>query len=141
MKDTPSPDRRSRRLFAAQSEQVPNGAYIKCKVLYAERPDSVIVFRLAGVVRAYLNRCVHMPRELDCEANTVFSGNGSQLRCSMHGIVYDPEDGRSLSTLCFGKRLTPVSVVEEDAAIWITDKRVRPWPGAPLLASGTTPRD
>jgi nitrite reductase/ring-hydroxylating ferredoxin subunit len=120
--------RRNRRLFAALSEDVPNGGYIKCKLLYKGLPDSIIVLRLDGVIRGYRNRCVHMPRELDCEADTVFGGSGFQLRCSMHGIVYDPEDGRSLSTLCFGQKLTVVTLVEEEGAIWITDKRVRPAP-------------
>jgi nitrite reductase/ring-hydroxylating ferredoxin subunit len=121
-----STSRRGRRLFVARSQDVPNGAYIKCPVSYAGHADSVIVFRVGGVVKAYRNRCVHMPRELDCEANTVFDGSGFKLRCSMHGIVYDPEDGRSLSTLCEGERLTAVNVVEDEAGIWITDKRVRP---------------
>lgn len=123
-----------RRLYAAPSEEVPNGGYIKRRVLYADKPDSVIVFRLNGVVRAYRNRCVHMPRELDCEASTIFEPSGRQLRCSMHGIVYEPEEGRSLSTLCFGKRLTAISVVEDASGVWISDKRVRPLPEAPTQA-------
>jgi nitrite reductase/ring-hydroxylating ferredoxin subunit len=67
-----------------------------------------------------------MPRELDCQKDMVFDESGKFLRYSMHGIVYDPVTGESLSTMCNGEKLTPVRIQEDDAGIWIKDKRVKP---------------
>ena len=113
------------RLWVATSEQLAEGAYLRMAVAYTGEPISVLVFRYQGRCLAYRNRCVHMPRELDCEKNGIFDATGQYLRCSMHGIVYDPITGESVSTLCTGERLTPIDIVEDETGIWIEDMRVR----------------
>jgi len=55
-----------------------------------------------------------------------FDAEQGLLRCSMHGIVYDPETGESLSVLCQGERLRPLKLIEDDGRIFIQDKRVKP---------------
>tara|TARA_R110002050_G_scaffold25982_2_gene68914 strand:- start:620 stop:841 length:222 start_codon:yes stop_codon:yes gene_type:complete len=67
-----------------------------------------------------------MPRRLDCEKDMIFDRSGKNLRCSMHGIIYDPVSGESISAICNGEKLTPVKVLENDDGVWITDKRVKP---------------
>ena len=67
-----------------------------------------------------------MPKALNCERDTVFDESRELLRCSMHGIVYDPVAGESLSTMCRGERLNLLRVDEIDGWIRISDKRVRP---------------
>ena len=42
----------------------------------------------------------------------------------MHGIVYTPETGTSVSTMCEGERLRAVSIYEENGQIGIADWRV-----------------
>lgn len=113
------------RLWVAASDQLAEGAYLRIAVAYTGEPISVLVFRYQGQCLAYRNRCVHMPRELDCEKNGIFDATGRYLRCSMHGIVYDPLTGASVSTLCTGERLTPIDLVEDETGIWIEDMRVR----------------
>ena len=71
------------------------------------------------ITLAYRNLCVHMPRTLDCEQNTIFDASGRYLRCSMHGIVYDPMNGESKSDICRGQRLTAIDVVEDGDGVWI----------------------
>ena len=66
-----------------------------------------------------------MPRELDCERDMIFDETGQYLRCSMHGIVYEPRTGESVSTMCNGERLTSVRVIEDEEGIWFNDKRVK----------------
>jgi nitrite reductase/ring-hydroxylating ferredoxin subunit len=58
--------------------------------------------------------------------NTVFDATGKYLRCSMHGIVYDPVTGASVSSICTGERLTPIGIMEDEQGIWIMDRRVKP---------------
>jgi nitrite reductase/ring-hydroxylating ferredoxin subunit len=113
------------RLWVAPSEQLAEGAYLRMAVAYTGEPISVLVFRYKGRCLAYRNRCVHMPRELDCEKNGIFDATGQYLRCSMHGIVYDPLTGESVSSICNGQRLTPIGIVEDEAGVWIEDMRVR----------------
>ncbi len=118
-------DGSARRLWVASSGELVDGAFTRVEVLFEKAVSSVIVLRHDGVCRAYRNRCVHMPRELDCEANTVFDRTGRLLRCSFHGVVYDPTDGTSLSTICDGQRLTAIGVEEDEHGVWLVDKRVR----------------
>lgn len=95
-------------------------------VRYRDQPHSAIVFRYRNKVYAYLNQCVHMPRRLNCERDTIFDAQQELLRCSMHGIVYQPETGESLSTMCHGERLTALRVEEAAGKIVLRDKRISP---------------
>lgn len=101
------------------------GGFRKVQVTYDSQPATVLVFRHGGRSLAYLNRCVHMPRTLDCAADTIFDRSGHYLRCSMHGIVYDPMSGESLSEICRGQRLTDVELLEDGEGVWIVDRHVR----------------
>ena len=66
-----------------------------------------------------------MPLRLDCESPVIFDLGKNKLKCSMHGIIYDPETGESLSpTMCTGEKLTPIEVEEDGAGIWLADKDV-----------------
>ena len=114
-----------KRLWISSSEPLVEGAYLRINVSYAGNPTSVIVFRHKGECLAYRNQCVHMPRELDDGNNKIFDETGQYLRCSMHGIVYDPQTGESISALCNGEQLTPVKIMEDEEGIWIKDKRVK----------------
>lgn len=114
------------RLWIGPRDRIAEGAYLKIDVRYDDVPVSVVVFRRGGECRAYKNLCVHMPRTLDCEQDVIFDASGRYLRCSMHGIVYDPRTGESLSEICRGQRLTAIDLVEDEAGIWIADRHVRP---------------
>lgn len=113
------------RLWVGNSNQLIEWDYLRLDVEFSGDPSSVVVFRYKGQCLAYRNLCVHMPRELDCEKDMIFDVNGLLLRCSMHGIVYDPLTGKSLSTLCAGERLTSIKVQEDEQGIWIRDRRVK----------------
>lgn len=98
--------------------------YLKVQLTFEKRPEECVLFRHAGRAYAYINRCVHMPRQLDCEKRDIFDETGRYLRCSMHGIVYTPDTGTSISTMCEGEQLRPVDIYEEDGEIGIADFRV-----------------
>lgn len=114
------------RIWVCAREQLIEGGYLRLDVAYDSEPISVVVFRHKGRCGAFRNLCVHMPRELDCEQDMIFDATGNYLRCSMHGIVYDPITGESISEICIGKRLTPVDVEEDETGVWICDRHVRP---------------
>ena len=124
--DSATPQARDRRLPVCDSAQLAERGFLIVELRYRDDPHTGIVFRFCGKVYAYLNQCVHMPRPLNCQRDTIFDAEQGLLRCSMHGIVYDPETGESLSVLCQGERLRPLKLVEEEGRIYIQDKRVMP---------------
>jgi nitrite reductase/ring-hydroxylating ferredoxin subunit len=110
------------RIFVANGGALAEGGYLRKDIHYAGETIAVVVFRYKGRCLAYRNLCVHMPRRLDCEKEMIFDETGRYLRCSMHGILYEPITGESISEICNGKRLTPIEVSEDGEGIWIVDR-------------------
>lgn len=106
------------------SGELANGQHRKMNLVFEGREEEFLLLRFEGLVYAYLNCCVHMPRRLDCEEAQVFDRSGRYLRCSMHGIVYTPQTGASVSTMCEGEQLRAVAVYESDGEVGIVDFRV-----------------
>ncbi|RKT46496.1 Rieske (2Fe-2S) protein [Thiocapsa rosea] len=113
-----------RKLLVCASADLTDRQHRIIPVLFKHEPQSAIVLRHGGQVYAYLNQCVHMVRRLDCIHDAVFDAEHEHLRCSMHGIVYDPVTGESLSVLCAGERLEALRSMEVDGQIYLVDKRV-----------------
>lgn len=112
------------RLWACRSDALRDGTYLKLDVIFSGTPASLLLVRYDGQCFCYRNICVHMARPLDCEEDVIFDPTGRYLRCSMHGIAFNPVTGESLSSICSGQRLTGVKCLEDDGAIWIIDRRV-----------------
>lgn len=85
------------------------------------------VVRYQGVARAYLNRCAHVPVELDWAEGEFFESSGLYLMCATHGALYAPESGHCLGGPCRGGRLRPIGVIEQgDRIFWQPDDYVKP---------------
>lgn len=85
------------------------------------------VVRYGGQVYAYLNRCAHVPIELDWKEGEFFESGGLYLMCSTHGAIYEPESGRCAGGPCRGGRLRQIAVLETNGNIyWRPDDYVRP---------------
>lgn len=85
------------------------------------------VVRYGGKVHAYLNRCAHVPIELDWNPGEFFEGSGLYLMCSTHGAIYEPDTGHCSGGPCRGGRLRPIVVQEQDGQIsWQPDDYLRP---------------
>lgn len=112
------------RFICCPSGALANGQHHKVKIIFEGREEECLLVRFNDLCYAYINRCVHMPRPLDCEKDLVFDHSGQYLRCSMHGIVYQPETGASVSTMCEGERLKSVRIYEADGVVGIADYRV-----------------
>lgn len=112
-------------IVVCTNETLDNNDFVIVDIEYFKKKHSAIVFRYLGRVYAYLNQCVHMPRQLNCEKNTVFDKDRKFLRCSMHGIVYDPVSGKSVSTMCNGQKLVPLRCKNIDNQIVLSQKHVK----------------
>ena len=73
--------------------------------------------RFRGQVHAYLNRCAHLPVELDWQPGQFFDHSGLYLICATHGALYAPDSGRCMGGRCAGKGLTAVGVIEHDGQV------------------------
>lgn len=95
--------------------------------------DDVVVFfvRYDGRAYGYLNRCAHVPMELDWAEGQFFESSGLYLMCATHGAIYAPDTGKCVGGPCRGGRLRPVQVDERDtpegrAVFWLPDGELRP---------------
>ena len=77
------------------------------------------VIRWQGQVRGFLNRCGHIPVELDYQPGRFFDFSGQYLVCSTHGALYDPVSGNCMGGRCNGVGLVPVPVMERDGCVYL----------------------
>lgn len=120
-------DRLEPRFAVCASNALADGQFRKLAIIFEGQAEECLLIRHAGRVHAYINRCVHMPRRLDGEAPQIFDPTGRFLRCTMHGIVFEPSTGASVSAICEGERLRAIEVYEADGEIGIADFRVHPF--------------
>jgi nitrite reductase/ring-hydroxylating ferredoxin subunit len=66
---------------------------------------SAFVIRFQGQARAYLNRCAHVPVELDWLEGAFFDDSGQYLVCATHGAMYEPHTGLCVDGPCRGRSL------------------------------------
>jgi nitrite reductase/ring-hydroxylating ferredoxin subunit len=84
------------------------------------------VVRHGGKVYGYLNRCAHVPVELDWFKGEFFESSKLYLMCSTHGAIYAPETGVCTGGPCRGGRLRPIAVREAgDGVYWQPDQHFR----------------
>ena len=74
--------------------------------------------RYDGQIYAYLNRCAHMPMELDWKPGRFFDGEGLLLVCSTHGAIYAPDTGVCLGGPCAGA-LARLEVEERNGRVYL----------------------
>ena len=122
------------------------GKGVRFAVVAGGADGTGFVVRYGGKPYAYLNRCAHVPIELDWAEGEFFESSGLYLMCSTHGAIYVPDSGLCAGGPCRGGRLRPIAVVEHDQRIfWHPDAYVRPAPApqAPQApdTSPTTPPD
>ena len=101
---------------SAALEEGGRGVRFEAEVDGARVPAFVV--RWLGVPRAYINRCAHVPMELDWQDGRFFDLLGLYLACSTHGAIYDPATGFCVGGPCRGRGLIPLSVIETDGQIF-----------------------
>jgi nitrite reductase/ring-hydroxylating ferredoxin subunit len=103
------------------------GKGVRFPVIVFGDPASGFVVRYDGKPYAYLNRCAHVPIELDWFEGEFFESSGLYLMCSTHGAIYVPDSGHCAGGPCKGGKLRPISVREADNKIyWQPDEHIRP---------------
>lgn len=113
-------------------------------VLEYGRPARAFALRIEGEVVAYMNRCLHVPTEMDWQPGEFLDSERRYILCSIHGAAYEPKDGRCVGGPCGRGRLTRIATQEDAGQVyWYPSRDIRPVPfdepapPAPMAAPGT----
>lgn len=85
-------------------------------------PAAAFVIRHRGRVHAYLNRCGHVPVELDWQPGEFFDTSRLYLLCATHGALYDPATGACLGGRCNGRGLVVLPIEERDGHLFLIEE-------------------
>lgn len=89
-------------------------------VRYDDQVCRAFAVRFEGQVHAYLNRCNHVPMEMDYVEGQFFDASGHWLMCATHGAMYAPQSGECKSGPC-RRGLVKIRVSESEQGVhWHT---------------------
>jgi nitrite reductase/ring-hydroxylating ferredoxin subunit len=88
---------------------------------HGERAPAFVI-RHSGRAHAYLNRCGHIPIELDWQPGEFFDVTRLYLVCATHGALYDPTSGACLGGRCNGQGLVALPIEERDGHIYLIEE-------------------
>lgn len=95
-------------------------------VVYYGRTCVAFAIRYADVAYAYLNRCTHVPMEMDYQPNRFWDLSGHSLICATHGATYSPQTGECRGGPCRGG-LVQIALTEYDGVVhWHTSAFLKP---------------
>jgi nitrite reductase/ring-hydroxylating ferredoxin subunit len=127
----PSPPPNAFQDLCASQDLQDGGTAVVFDLLEYRRPVRGFVLRHQGQVYAYLNRCAHVPAEMDWQPGHFFDAERREIVCSIHGATYDPRTGLCTGGPAERRRLTPLQVQEKDG-------RVYWYPSGPLQIASDT---
>jgi nitrite reductase/ring-hydroxylating ferredoxin subunit len=103
------------------------GLALAFDVLQYRQPARAFALRFDGRVVAYLNRCVHVPTEMDWQPGEFLDSDKRFILCATHGAAYEPSNGRCVGGPCGRGRLTAIPVQERDGQVyWYPSRDIRP---------------
>ena len=130
----PAPPQR----LCRSAELAERGLALVFDVLLWGEPARAFALRFDGRVVAYLNRCVHVPTELDWLPGEFLDGDHEFIICSIHGATYAPRNGRCAGGPCGQGKLTRIDAEERDGLVyWQPTRDTRP--ADPAAAAGPSP--
>ena len=140
------PDSAPGRVHQCPSAQLAEkGRAMVFDVLHFKEPATAFALRFEGRVVAYLNRCAHVPTEMDWQPGEFLDADKRHIVCSIHGATYAPASGRCLGGPCDRGRLMAVEVSERDGQVyWYPSRDIAPLAfdddsGAPPAPPSTAP--
>lgn len=108
------------RLICPGAALVDGGDGVRFEVQWQGQTVPAFAVRYQGRVHAYLNRCVHMPMELDWKPGRFFDDEGLLLVCSTHGATYAPDTGACIWGPCSGS-LVSLEIQEREGVIYLKE--------------------
>lgn len=115
-----------KRLICPSAALVERGDGVRFEVGEGATASPAFAVRYGGRVYAYLNRCAHVPVQMDWMEGKFFDMSRHLLICAVHGAHYDPRDGRCVMGPCRGARLSALAVEECDGMVYLVERSGRP---------------
>ena len=120
--------------LCAAADLAERGKAVAFDVLLWGQPARAFALRFNGALVAYINRCAHVPVEMDWQPGEFFDHDKRLIVCAMHGASYEPANGRCVGGPCGRGRLMPVKIQEIDGqACWYPSADIRPPPSVCAL--------
>lgn len=115
-------------IFICPADDVVDGGKgVRFPVTAGGEDCTAFVVRFQSKAYGYLNRCAHVPMELDWTEGEFFESGGQYLMCATHGALYFPDTGRCAGGPCRGGKLHVIGIIERDRQLfWEPDDYVRP---------------
>lgn len=108
-------------------ELVERGKGVVFDVMLWRQPARAFALRIDGRVVAYINRCAHVPTELDWNPGEFLDAERTTIVCAVHGAQYSPASGHCLGGPCGRGRLMPVAVGESGGEVtWYPSRDIAP---------------
>lgn len=112
-------------LICSSADLTERGMGVRFAVKVSGQDMTAFVVRFENRVHGYLNRCAHVPIELDWNEGDFFESSGLYLMCATHGAVYTPDQGKCVGGPCRGASLRKLAVEEnENQVFWRPDDYV-----------------
>lgn len=108
-----------KRVICASSALKDGATGVRFKVKTAAGEVAAFAVRYDGKIYAYVNRCAHVPVELDWMDGAFFDYSKLYLICSTHGAMYLPHTGVCVQGPCRGKSLQAVAIEEHDGQVFL----------------------
>ena len=115
--------------LCAGAELEESGKAVVFDVMLWRSPARAFALRFEGRVVCYLNRCAHVPTEMDWQPGEFLDADRRFILCSMHGAIYEPTSGQCIGGPCRGERLMAIDVVERGGQVyWYPSPDIGPVP-------------
>ena len=118
MPDTAPPDPATALLLCASNALAERGTAHVFDVLHYREPARAFALRIDGHVVAYLNRCLHVPTEMDWQPGVFLDAGKEYILCATHGAAYEPQTGRCVGGPCGRGKLTAIETSERDGQVY-----------------------
>lgn len=113
--------------LCASAELEERGQAVVFDVMLWDDLARAFALRFDGRPVAYVNRCAHVPAEMDWQPGQFLDDSREWIICSIHGAIYQPADGQCVAGPCAGARLIPVRVEERDGKVyWYPSRDIQP---------------
>lgn len=113
--------------LCASGELPERGMAFVFDVLHYREPARAFVLRFDGQVVGYLNRCLHVPAEMDWQYGQFLDADKEFIMCSIHGATYEPRTGRCAGGPCGRGRLSAIEAFEREGQVyWYPSRDTQP---------------
>lgn len=121
------PEAGSPQFLCRSEELVERGKGVLFDLMLWRQPARGFALRIDGRVVAYINRCAHVPTELDWTPGEFLDAERKTIVCAVHGAHYAPGSGHCLGGPCGRGRLMPIVVAESEGQVtWYPSRDIAP---------------